>query len=385
MESPIIENSSNTEFSSMRVLAAIMRRKWFVIITVIVATAASAVISFSLPVWYKSTTNVVPPKKSDDASSISGGISAVMKNVGLSKLGGSNDDSYAYTVILTSRTVVDSMITLFKLDKVYNIPKSKASELRDYFLTNVDVSFEKDGNYLISIWDQNPQLAADMANKYIQIANSVAINLSRNEAQLQIEHITQRISALNETIQSTNLKLGKFSKEYMMFAPEEQAKAMATAISEVKLQQLKYEMAYDLYKVEYGEKDPATQEAKRLVTATKEKLAQAQTEPGFAGNFALNQSASIGVEFINLYAELEALTKMKAYLLPMLEEAKLDEVKNVKNLYVLDTAIPADKKDKPKRSLIVGGSFLGSFILAIFILLLIDAITETKKKLKISK
>jgi capsule polysaccharide export protein KpsE/RkpR len=223
-----------------------------------------------------------------------------------------------------------------------------------------------------------------MANKYIQIANTIAIKLSRDEAQLKIEHITQRIAALNETIQKTNLRLGKFSKEYMMFAPEEQAKATATALSEVKLQQLKYEMYYDLYKVQYGESDPQTQEMKRLVTATKDKLAQVQTEPGFAGNFALNQSASIGVEFINLYAELEALTKMKAYLMPMLEEAKLDEIKNVRNLYVLDKAIPADKKDKPKRSLIVCGTFLGSFILVIFIIMLLDAIAETKKKLKLN-
>jgi uncharacterized protein involved in exopolysaccharide biosynthesis len=385
MENPKIELNDNNEFSSTKVLAAILRRKWFIIITVIVATAASAVISFLLlPVWYKSTTNVVPPKSGDDASSISGGISAVMKNVGLSKLSGAGEDSYTYIVVLTSRTVTDSMINLYKLDKVYDIPKSKATKLREYFLDNVEISFEKDGNYLISIWDENPQRAADMANKYIQIANTIAIKLSRDEAQLKIEHITQRIAALNETIQKTNLRLGKFSKEYMMFAPEEQAKATATALSEVKLQQLKYEMYYDLYKVQYGESDPQTQEMKRLVTATKDKLAQVQTEPGFAGNFALNQSASIGVEFINLYAELEALTKMKAYLMPMLEEAKLDEIKNVRNLYVLDKAIPADKKDKPKRSLIVCGTFLGSFILVIFIIMLLDAIAETKKKLKLN-
>ncbi|MEI6090180.1 MAG: Wzz/FepE/Etk N-terminal domain-containing protein [bacterium] len=384
MESLKIDNNQNNEFSSTRVLAAILRRKWFVIITVILATAASVFISLMLPEWYKSTTNVVPPKKSDDATSISGGLSAVMKNVGLTKLGGSTSETYSYTVILTSRTVVDSMITLYKLDKVYGIPKSKQTELRTFFLENVDVTFEKDGNYLISIWDRNPKRAAEMANTYIQIANSVAIRLGRDEAQLQIEHISQRIGAMNENIAATNIRLGRFSKEYMMFAPEEQAKAMATAISEVKLQQLKYEMAYDLKKIEYGENDPATQDLKRLVTATKEKLLQAQTEPGFAGNFALNQSASVGVEFINLYAELETYTKMKAYLLPMLEEAKLDEVKNVRNLYVLDKAIPADKKDKPKRALIVGGTFLGSFILVVFILLLLDAITETKKKLKLN-
>lgn len=384
MENPKIEMNDNNEFSSTKVLAAVFRRKWFIIITVIVATAASVVISFSLPLWYKSTTNVVPPKTSDDASSISGGISAVMKNVGLTKLGGSGDQSYTYTVILTSRTVTDSMIALYKLDKVYDIPKSKATELREYFLGNVEISYEKDGNYLISVWDKNPQRAAEMANNYVQIANTIAIKLGRDEAQLKIEHITQRIAALNETIQKTNLRLGKFSKEYMMFAPEEQAKSMATALSEVKLQQLKYEMYYDLYKVQYGESDPQTQEMKSLVTATKDKLSQVQTEPGFAGNFALNQSASIGVEFINLYAELEALTKMKAYLMPMLEEAKLDEIKNVRNLYVLDKAIPADKKDKPKRSLIVGGTFLGSFILVIFIIMLLDAIAETKKKLKLN-
>lgn len=379
-------NYSNiSSFDSSRILVMMLKKKWLIITTVLLATIASIVISLMLPVWYKSSVNVVPPKNSDESGGINAGLSAVMKNVGLTKLGSKGEDSYTYTVILTSRTVTDSIIELFKLDKVYNMPKTKMTELRSYFLENIEIGYEKEGNYVISVWDENPNRAAKIANEYIKIANTVALRLARDEAQLRIEHISQRMQALDESINTINKKLGRFSKEYMMFAPEEQAKAVATALSEVKLQKLKYEMAYDLYRIEYGESDPMTQQMKRLASTADEKLKQTESEPGFAGNFAINQSASVGVEFIRMYSELEALTKMKALLIPALEDAKLEEIKNVKYLYVLDEAIPADKKDRPKRSLIVGGTFIGSFFLIIFILLIADAISETKKKLQIIK
>jgi uncharacterized protein involved in exopolysaccharide biosynthesis len=49
--------------------------------------------------------------------------------------------------------------------------------------------------------------------------------------------------------------------------------------------------------------------------------------------------------------------------LPLLEENRLNENKQMQFLIVLDKATPPDQKSKPKRSLIVLGSFFGSFIL----------------------
>jgi len=61
-------------------------------------------------------------------------------------------------------------------------------------------------------------------------------------------------------------------------------------------------------------------------------------------------------------------------LLPMVEKAKLDEFSSTQSLYIIDQAIPAEKKDKPHRSVIIVGAFGGSFILAVLLVLFINSL-----------
>ncbi|HOQ48575.1 MAG TPA: hypothetical protein PLV01_01960, partial [Candidatus Kapabacteria bacterium] len=65
---------------------------------------------------------------------------------------------------------------------------------------------------------------------------------------------------------------------------------------------------------------------------------------------------------------------------PLYEKLRLDEVKNIKTLYVLDEAVPPTKKSKPKRVLIVAGSVLGSFVLVVLLILLVHNYIEFRNK-----
>lgn len=378
------ENKSQSEindFNALRIALILLKKKSLIIWTVILATLISVAIALILPKWYLSTVNCVPPKRTDEGG-IMNTVSSTLKNIGLTKLTGKgSNDTYSFLVILQSRTVVDSLINLFKLDKVYEIPKSQMILLRETFLENVYVGYEKEGNFTISVLDKNPQRAANIANKYIEIANSIAVDLAREEARLQTEHLEQRLDVTNEQIKKLTKLLQTFSKKYGVFSPEDQAKNFSSALAELKLQQLKYETYYDLTKKQYGESDPKTIEFKSLLNKIESQLDDVQNKPGFAGNFSVNNAASVGLEFIYLSADLEANTKLKTILIPMLEDARLDQVKNIENLYVLDKAIPADKKDRPRRALIVAGSAIGSLILIIFIIIFIDSIGLLKRKL----
>jgi len=167
----------------------------------------------------------------------------------------------------------------------------------------------------------------------------------------------------------------------MMFYPTEQAGALSKSLAELKSEEIKYEMFYDYYKRLYGEDDYITQSVQGLKEGMTNKIKEVKTQPGFAGNFPLDEAAAEGIEFMRLYTELEIYTKVKAFLLPMVEKNKLDEIKKMKNLIVLDRAIVADRKDRPKRSLIVAGSALGAFSLTIFIILIANSIRNLKIKI----
>lgn len=372
------------EFESFQIFALLFRNKLFIILSTLVGIIASVIISLMLPNWYLAITNVVPPNDDDSGlgSAISG-ISSALREFGLSKLSGnSSGEAYTYLVILESRTVVDSMIHLYNLAETYDIPDTNLIDIRKEFSNNVEINYEKEGNYTISIWDKDPQRAAEMANKYVEIANSVAIRIAREEARMNTEYLEKRIAKIDSTIERLSDTLQRFSKKYMVFAFEDQAKAYAEAYSEMQAQQMQYDIMYDLYKNTYGETDPQTRDLKSIRDSWSAKLKNAEDDEGITGDFALRDAGEIGLSYMKNYVELETYAKVKAFLMPSLEEAKLKEVKNIRNLFIVDYAIPPNKKDKPKRSIIVLGAAFGSFALSIMMVFLVNSYRRFNSKYK---
>jgi uncharacterized protein involved in exopolysaccharide biosynthesis len=135
----------------------------------------------------------------------------------------------------------------------------------------------------------------------------------------------------------------------------------------------------------YGENDAYTKMQQNLVNSLSKIVEEAKTRPGFAGNFAMENATEVAIEYMKLQAELETFTKVKSLLLPMLEEAKLQETKNTNSLIIIDKPIPADKKAKPKRSIIVLGFMFGTFILCSIFIVILDSYKNFLKKYRALK
>lgn len=364
--------------------ALIYRHKLFIFIFTILACIASIIISFLLPVWYPSTINFVPPTESgSNLTTSSGGLSSMMKDIGLSKIGGKKSQEYTMIVFLESRTVIDSVIHKYNLAKVYDIPDTMISKVRKEFLSNRSVTYTDEGNYELTIWDTDKNRAAAIANDYIKITNGIANKVHQEEIQVNIDYIQSRINSIDSTINATSKELSKISKSNLMFSPEQQASAASTALSEIKTQALEYEIMYDFYNKNYGADDPTTKMLKEMLDAANSKVTDAFKKPGFIGNFALEDATPVAVNYLTKYADIEALTTTKALLVTTLEKNLIDSQNNVHNFFVIDEAIPADKKGKPKRAFIVAGSTVGAFVLCVFILLFINSIKLSIRNAKV--
>lgn len=368
-------------FDGMYLTALLFKYKKYLIATVITAAVVSTVVAFLLPVWYTASTNVVPPQTSmTGLESAMGSISSTLRDIGLARVGGSASSGYSLTVVLLSRSVKDSIIKKYNLRKVYNMENDKYEDLLKEFESNLDVTYDKEGNYVISITDRDPKRAADMANDYVRIANHYASELFKKESNFNRVYMELRIKSIDSTISAISEQLAGLSQRSLMFSPEEQARAVSQAIVELKAQVYQTEIEYDLLRTTFGENDALTQIKRKMLEETRKKLNEAMNKPGFAGNFKIDESGRIGLEFTKMLTEIEALSKAKAYLVPLYEKLRLDEAKNLQTLYVLDEATPPTKKSKPKRVLIVAGSVLGAFVLAVLVIILVHNYLEFRKK-----
>jgi len=374
----------NNHYQDSIYFFGVVAKYWkFIFYFTLAVTIISTIVAFLLPKWYAATTNLVPSSSSQEGSGIGGtAISSALKEFGLTKMtGASGGEQYSYIVILQCRTVIDSIINKYHLDQVYDIPKKEMVELREEFLDNLEVSYEKEGNYTITVWDTDPQRAADIANDMVQIANDHFVNIYRQDSRLSKEYFELRVNSIDSSLTEIGKAMSKFTKKTLLFSPEDQAQAIAKSLSDLKAEQVKYDIIYNFYKSNYGDNDPLAKSFKSMSEELNQKLNNLKTQPGFAGNFALNDASAVAVEYIRLYTDFETLTKVKAFLVSMLEKIRSDEVKSIQSLLVVNKAIPPDKKDKPKRAYIIIGSAIGGLALALLIAFSINYYREIKTRL----
>jgi tyrosine-protein kinase Etk/Wzc len=384
----MVENTVNNkeiEFSGFLMYALILKSKWYIILVTILAAAASIVYSINLPNWYAATINVVPPKTS--GSAFEGSLSSVtstLKELGLSKLGGKSggSDQYSFMVILNSRYVIDSLIKKYDIAKSYEMLKARTSDVRSAFLENVTISLEAEGNYFISVTDKDPQKAANMANDYIYFANRLTEVIYKEETDFNVQYLEKRITHIDSLLAELSNTISKLSNKYGIISPEDQATAYVKTIADLKSELMKQEILLEMTSNKYGQSDYSTKSQQSIVNSLKSKLNNAENKPGLAGNFSMNDAAAKGISFLSYYAQYEAMAKVKAFLLPTLEDSKLNQNRNLKNLIVVDSATPPDKKIKPKRSLIIAGITIGTFFSSILFVLLIYGFKVFSRKYK---
>lgn len=358
-------------FPTADVLRHLLRFKWLIIGLAAVATIAGYLYAYSLPPYYKSTVNCVPP--SSDVGGMGGalgGISSTLKDIGLAKLGGKSGESYELIALLFSRTIRDSMISEFKLRDEYGLHGKTMDDVRDEFEDNIEVNLHAEGNYEISMWSKDPKKSVQMCRSFIAHVNDISNRISRTEATKNAAYLETRLAMMDSTLALLTDSLSDYSRKYRVYSPLDQASASAKALAEVKGELLKQETLLGILETNYGKSDPQVRNAAAIVERLKTQYEEAQTKPGFAGNFALSDAAGIGASYLRMYAEFEAFTKLKAFMLPTLEQARLDMNKTAPVLLVVDEPALAEEKDKPRRLVIALGAGIGMFVTMIIALLL---------------
>lgn len=377
------DGSASGHLDALKVLALLLKHKFFILISIAVATVTAIIYALTLPNWYASTVSIVPPKRSmSGAEGILGNVSSALKDIGMTKIGGKGSDSYGYIVFFNGRRLRDSIIDKFNLAKVYQIPATKRKKLHAALESNLEINYEPEGNYTITAWHTNPNEAARIANTIVEIANNMAREVEQAESKATREYLEERLRQTDSIINSASQELQLFSKQKFIIAPEEQAIAAAGGLAEMRAEIIKGEIKYQTLKNNYGENDPATQEQKKVLVQLNEQLRKAESQPGFGGNFALDDATGVAIRYKKLSVELETFGKLKAFLMPMIEQNRLDETRYAQTMYVIDPAVPADQKDRPKRSLVVLGAALAAFIASVLFIIVRYRYKSFKKQYK---
>lgn len=327
------ENVQKGQDDRMNLLVTIWFYRKILIVTSLAGLVISTVLAFLMTPLYLSTAIVFPAATSTVSFS-------EQRNAKASSMDfGEEEQAEQLIQILQSSKVRDKVVQKFDLMKHYEISPSdvnKNFKIVEEYNGHIQFTRTRYGSIAIDVRDKDPELAAEIANKIVDLIDTVKNEMvsertipaydinKRKKAQLEFE------KRLVLTRLDSFASIGVVPLEYRanLFSAYVDAKGAGDKEdfkSRIDIN-LKYGAVYDALEFERNEKIM--------------KLS----------------------DFAQSY-----------------EQAESDANTQFNHKFIVERAVVADKKDKPKRLIIMILSTAGTFIFMVFALLLRDKIRELRK------
>lgn len=334
-------------------------------IVTILVTVVAVVVSLMLPNEFRSAANLMPantPAIGLDLLTRSSGLGGLASNL----LRTRSSEFDRFLVLLETHTVKKRVVDQFNLIEVYDTGGNQFPLIDAMKRLDANTNFEtfEEGNMLIEVWDEDPTRAKEMTDFYVQLINEYNIELSTSEATKFKEFIGDKYSEVMASVDSLQRRTVEFQREYGVIELNTQASEYLGAITAITAQLYEAELKLKLVAENAREENPIYQRQLQQVNALKSTLASMynNTNPNdVILNFS--QLPEISTQYVRLMAEAEIQQEMLKFIIPIYENARMEEAKSIPGLVVVDEPFVAERKDRPKRSLIVIGAFMSSLLL----------------------
>uniref|UniRef100_A0A7V3E7P0 Lipopolysaccharide biosynthesis protein n=1 Tax=Ignavibacterium album TaxID=591197 RepID=A0A7V3E7P0_9BACT len=335
--------------------------KWrnFLRITLIIFSLLTLGILFLLPNQYKSTTVIMlPPETNLGLGGLTGLLSGKTStsSLGSKLLGMTSGNQDVLLAILNSRTSLTKTIDRFNLFNYYDIDEKNYDKVLKAFVE--DISFEPTeyGMIEISVINKYPRLAAQMANYFAELVDSLNIEFNTKAATNNRIFIEKRYLKNLEDLKAAEDSLYKLQKKFGVFAIPQQLEVAVKSAAEVEAQLIERELYAEIIKNQVGENTPAYKQAIDQVNFLRKKVLDIKNSPKLSGDsnvlLPFKNLPELSIQYLRHYRELEIQQKILEVILPLYEQAKVEEQKSIPTILILDKAVPAQLKYSPKRATI---------------------------------
>jgi capsule polysaccharide export protein KpsE/RkpR len=345
---------------------------------------ASIVVAFLVPAHYKSAVRFVPAENSSNSGStsmmgllnkaIGGSDSSAGFGLDAAGLLGARTPGAFYVEVLKSRTVQDRLIGRFDLRARYR--KSTYVEARKKLAKFTEIEEDKkSGVITLTATDYEPEVAAQIANAYVEELNRLAVDLNTSSAHRERQFLEERLSTAREDLARASAGLSQFTSKNSMIDPQNEGRAVMDAAarlqgeliaSETELKGLQEIYSNDNVRVRTLKARMAELQSqlRKLMGHSGESIPQDSAVGRSAPYPSMRMLPGLGSRYADLYREAKIQEAVYAFVMQQFEMARIQEAKELPIVRVMDAGVASEKKSSPIRSLIVAGSVLGAFLLA---------------------
>jgi len=330
------------DFASGNLFVYIVKRFRFLALVTGIAFIVSVIVSLVITPKYKSTVVLFP------AASVPISQTLLSSNYSGSKIGitsfGEEEEAEQILQILYSEAIRDAVIKKFDLMEHYGIDSS--SRYARSAITNLyrkNISFRRT-EYLsieISVLDKDRMMAANIANTIAALIDSTMNGIKRERAIDAFNIVAQEYQTLSKQISNQQDSLT-------------QIRNLGVNDYERQVEVLTDGYAQALIKGNMGAARTIQDKLKLL--------------------------SEYGSQYVSLRNYLELEQKQLSELRERYRQAKVEAEQNLPNKFIVDSAVPADKKSFPVRWLIVVISSVSAFVFALVVALFFDNVWKKVRK-----
>lgn len=327
------ENTNSLETSRQNLLVFIWKKRLTISIITGVATIAAIVISLLMTPMFKSTAIVFPAATSTVSFS-------EQRNAKASSMDfGEEEHADQLVQILQSSRIRNRIVQQFKLFQHYEIDQNdpnKNFKLNKAYNDHIQFVRTRYGSIEISVLDKDRELAAKIANKIVDLIDTVKNDMVKERTIPAFQINQRKRDMLQREINEIFSRLDSLS-------------ALGVVSSEVRANL--HEAINNAKSAEHRAEFQRQKEVNEKYGAAYDGLEELRDE------------------------KILKLTKFE----DSYEQSESDANAAFNHKFVVESAVVADKKDKPKRMIIVLLAFIGAFVFSVFALLVKDRIAELRR------
>lgn len=360
MSDPLQNSSSDTmakddEISLLDLLQVAVDNLRLLVLGPLVVGVVALGITFVIPPSFTGSTTFLPPQQQQSGAAMLLQSLGALGGIAGAATGLKNPNDQ-FVSFLKSDAVKDALIDRFKLMERYDVDYrvDARKELEDVS----KITSGKDGLITVDFLDKDPAFAANVANAYLEELRKLLDRLALTEAQQrraffekQLVEVKGKLEISERALQATGVNGSAFKS-----SPEAAIGAVAQLQAQIAAQEIK------------------VASMRGYLTESAPDFKQAQTElAALRAQYAKFEKSSVAApggdsDYVARYRDFKYYETLFELFAKQFELAKVDEAREGAVIQVVDVALPAEKKTKPKRGLIaVLATLATAFALMLFV------------------
>lgn len=325
----------NSEKTTNELLLFIYKKRIILLITALVAGIASIIYSLMIPVLYESSAVVFPAATSTVSFSEQRNAKAGAMDFG------EEESAEQLIQILQSSRVRNRIISQFNLAKVYDLDPEKEHfnyKLGEEYSDHISFERTRYGSVSISVLDETPKIASKIANKIVQLIDTVKNELIKERTIPAFQINKRKLDELKISLDGLVTEMDSLSQLGVVNA-----------------------------------------ESRANLFSAMNKATTAEDKEFFRNQINVNQ---------NYGSRYDALADLREFRIERMtehevsyEQSESDANENFNHKFIVEKAYPSDKKAKPKRMIIVLVSTIAAVVFMLIVLLIKSRLSDLKKSI----